>query len=83
MSTKEKKVFAEFQTLMTRLAKKNGDDFKVTMTTDIEGHHIEVIETADNHVFLDARGETIEKAVANAIRDIPDALDSWGYENVS
>jgi hypothetical protein len=82
MNAAEKKAYGEFQTLMTRIAKKNCDDFKVTMTTDIDGHSIEVIETADRHTFLEARGATIEEAVANAIKNIPDALDSWGYENV-
>jgi hypothetical protein len=83
MNAQEKKAYSDFMTLMVRIAKKNGDLFKVTMTTDCDGHHIEVIEDPDSHTFLTGNGETIEEAVTDAIKNIPDALESWGYENVA
>jgi hypothetical protein len=82
MNAAEKKAYGDFQALMKRIAAKNEDEFKVTMTTDLDGHHIEVIETADRHTFLDGNGATIEEAVTDAINGIPAALESWGYEGV-
>jgi hypothetical protein len=79
MNAAEKKAYSEFLALMARLGKKNGDVFKVTMTTDLNGHHIEVTEMAENHMFLAVNGATVEEAVATAIKGIPDALESWGY----
>jgi hypothetical protein len=82
MNAAEKKAYSDFMTLMVKIAKKNDDLFKVSMKTDLDGHHIEVIEMADGHTFLEGNGETIEEAVADATKGIPEALESWGYENV-
>lgn len=82
MNAEEKKAFAAFKGLMNRIAERNEDEFAVTMKTDEDGHHIEVIETADRHTFLDGNGDTVQAAIDDATKNIPDALNSWGYENV-
>jgi hypothetical protein len=82
MNAQEKKAFADFKAHCAKLAEKNEDEWKVTMTTDEDGHHIEIIETADRHTFTDGHGSTVQEAIDDAMKNIPEALESWGYENV-
>jgi len=75
------KELAGFKARMNRVAEKNNDEFKVTMTVEDCFYRIEVVETADNHVLLAATapGSTVVEA---ALKSLPDALASWGYVNV-
>ena len=69
----------EFKAKMAAVARKNGDKFETTVTFDELGYHIEVIETGDSHSFLSGTGSTFSEAADNALKELPDALESWGY----
>lgn len=76
------KLFAAFKARMGRIAAKNNDTFKTTMTFLSEnGCHIEVIETADHHTFLSADGPTVDACITKALLDLPEALSAWNYKN--
>jgi hypothetical protein len=81
MNAKEKEEFFEFVARMVAIAAKNDDDFDISVTRDRNGHHAEVIETADRHTFIEGRGQTNAEAIANALASLPEALKSWGYED--
>ena len=83
MNAKEKQAFIAFKARMNDIAKKNGDQFNVTMTCDEHGYRIKVIETADRHVFIESvSAQNVEAAIADAMNDLLEALKSWGYKNV-
>ena len=75
-----RKELAVFKARMNRVAEKNGDEFKVTMTFEADFYRIEVTETADNHVLL-AVTAPANAVIEAALKSLPDALASWGYTN--
>jgi ribosome-associated translation inhibitor RaiA len=83
MDELQKKALVEFKARMRRVAEKNNDEFKVTMTLDEKGHHIEVVETADGHTFLTSTGADVFAAIEAALKELPGALESWGYTNAN
>lgn len=70
----------EFKSKMNEVAARNDDEFKTTCTVDETGTSIEVTETADNHTFLQGHGGDVEHAIADAMKNLADALAHWGYE---
>jgi hypothetical protein len=81
MNEADAKLIQEFKLRMTRIAKANRDEFKVTITTDEDGHHVEVIETADKHTLLSGDGATIAECLTDAVKDLPEMLEQWGYKD--
>jgi hypothetical protein len=79
MDELQKRALFEFKARMRRVAEKNNDEFKVTVTLDEKGHRIEVVETADGHTFLTATGADVLAAIEAALKELPGALESWGY----
>lgn len=74
--------FVKFKAHVKRIAKKNRDDLKVTVTWDENGYALEIKETADGHVLLLAAGPTIFNVIDVAIGTLPSALEGWGYAYV-
>lgn len=79
MTEPERLNLVAFKARVGRVARKNGDDFKVAVTVDEKGFHLEITETADNHVLLGAHGSSVGAALEAAVAELPAALASWGY----
>lgn len=82
MSAEDKQAIADFKARMARVAEANEDDFKVKFSVDETGVEIEVIETADRHIFLQGNGSTIQEAIDAALKDLPECCQQWGYRSV-
>lgn len=83
MNAEDAKLIREFKARMDRIAKKNRDQFKTTITVDEKGYHVHVIETADNHTFTDGGGQTIAECLEDALAALPDQLKQWGYKDAA
>lgn len=69
---------------LEHVAKKNKDGFRYRIEIVVQRSGITyqffAEETADGHMFVSGGGSTIEEAVQNAHRDVPDSIEEWGYE---
>ena len=70
---------------LEKIAKKNGDTFEYRINVDIDkdgdiSYWFQCREIADNHTFACGDGFTIEEAIVNTTRHIPDACEHWGYK---
>ena len=68
---------------MQAIARKNGDEFKVTITLDDNNaYDVEVTETTEGHMFLHGHGSTVTLAIHAAIRNVRSALEAWSYADI-
>jgi|PlaIllAssembly_1097288.scaffolds.fasta_scaffold53169_2 hypothetical protein len=75
----DQQAIKELKAELKRIADKNDDEWRTTVTVNEKGCYIEVIETADRHTLTDGRGASVSEAIANLKANLPAALESWGY----
>lgn len=74
-----------FITRMEAIAKLNRDEFTYTITITPVKHggliyDLQVSEEAEGHLFVNGIASTLEGAVSQAMNDLDDAADQWGYK---
>lgn len=70
----------QFKHRMGLIAKKNKDEWDVWVNCSEKGYHVEVFETAENHIFTEGYGPTLPHAIEEAENDVPEMLVEWGYK---
>lgn len=82
-ATQEEKL-KELIVRLQSIAEKNEDEFSFNMeiVNDRTGFHFTFScnETAEGHSFLEGRGRSIDSMIADAEREIPEAISLWNYE---
>ncbi len=71
---------------LEKTAKLNKDDWVTKFTPYADNGtvewEVEVIETTDRHILIQAFGETPADALVTALRDLDGALANWGYKSL-
>lgn len=81
-------MYKELIQKLNKIAEKNDDEFcyridiDYSSTRNVISFNFVVEETADHHVFLETKGGTPEAAAQNALVEISNACESWGYEEI-
>lgn len=69
---------------LEEIAGKNGDSFRYGIGVEVTRRGISYSfvcsEKADGHEFLTGSGSSVFEAVEDAMKDLPQALKSWGYK---
>jgi hypothetical protein len=68
---------------LQKIAELNDDEFVYKIDIDVRHggiwYEFKCYEESDLHEFVSGRGESPELAALNAMKQIEDALEQWGY----